>query len=444
MKKPIILIVNPRNCYDFTKFMHAHQVEIVKAPNPSKALDFLNKHNRVLLIAGGNSQQFKLFREITRQQPEFQPVLIYQNGDFTTPPVMVNSAAISKIEAPEYRRLIKELLGYFPSLQNGNSGPSSASFIGEERLVGKSAVIQMLRTRLPQIAAADCVVLITGETGTGKELAAKLIHQNSPRRKGPLVCVNCAALPETLLESELFGYERGAFTGATVQRPGKFELAGGGVLFLDEIGEMSLSAQSKVLRVLDSQEFFRLGGTKPVKFNARIITATNQNLEELVAAKKFRADLYYRLNVARLHLPPLHERREDIPLLLKHYIDYFNRQYNRNVKIFSEEVLSCLIQYDWPGNVRELRNLCEAIFINLPPQTIRLRDLPELYRKKMEKIATYSRCERDRLLSALFTTNWNVSQAATRLKWSRMTVYRKMEKYRIARPEGRNKEKLPV
>ena len=298
-------------------------------------------------------------------------------------------------------------------------------------MVGESPSIREIKKRLIRIAAADSTVLITGETGTGKQVAADLIHRTSPRHRYPFVCVDCAAFPDTLLESELFGYERGAFTGAVISRPGKFELAGNGTVLLDEIGDMKPYAQAKILRAIETREIYRLGGTRRIPLGARFIAATNQDLEGLAEKGDFRKDLYYRLNVTRVHMPALRERKEDIPHLIEHCIQELNRRFDREVKGLSPRALSALFQYDWPGNVRELKNLLEATFVNLPARHIAFIDLPQSVENVLAQAQHLPQSEKDRLWSALFATNWNKSKAAQRLHWSRMTLYRKMAKYRI-------------
>jgi transcriptional regulator with PAS, ATPase and Fis domain len=312
-----------------------------------------------------------------------------------------------------------------------HNSPPVSGFNGDQPMLGQSQLMQHLREQLLKVASTDSTVLITGETGTGKELTADLIHRNSPRQKKPFICVNCAALPESLLESELFGYEKGAFTGATTLKQGEFELAEGGTIFLDEIGDMSPHAQSKILRAIERKEVSHLGGKKSINLDIRIIAATNQELERLVAEGTFRQDLYYRLNVARIHLPPLRDRKEDIPHLLEHYVQELNQRFEMNVEGFTEEALTCLLHYGWPGNVRELKNLLEATFINLPSRMIKFTDLPEAFQRQLKETETLPQNERDRMLFALFATNWNKSKAAQKLHWSRMTLYRKMAKYHI-------------
>jgi DNA-binding NtrC family response regulator len=302
---------------------------------------------------------------------------------------------------------------------------------GECELVGNSREIQELRDYLLKVASSDSIVLITGETGTGKELTADYIHAHSRRGNMPLIRINSSAMPEQLVESELFGYEKGAFTGAVTAKPGKFEQANGGTLFLDEIGEMSSFAQAKILRILESGRVHRLGGSVATDIDVRIIAATNQNLEELVGQGRFRKDLFFRLNVARVHLPPLRERREDIPVLLCKFVKDFNALFGLQTKGFSEKAWFSLLKYDWPGNIRELRNVLEATFINGPSGTITFRDLPKPFQQMFYGGDFRPKSERDQVLSALFAANWNKSKAAEKLNWSRMTLYRKMAKHQI-------------
>lgn len=298
-------------------------------------------------------------------------------------------------------------------------------------LIGESRSMRSIKDFLPKVAATDCNVLVTGETGTGKEQVVRLIHEYSPRHDKPLMCVNCAALPDSLLESELFGYEKGAFTGAGSAYAGKLRGAEGGTVFFDEIGDMSPYAQAKILRAIESREIHHLGGTKSIPLDIRIVAATNQNLDCLVAEHRFRSDLYYRLNVARIHLPPLRDRKEDIPLLADYYIGRLNERFGRRIEGLSVEALFCLLCYQWPGNVRELKNLLEAIFIDPPLNRISLSDLPEHLQSTSAAKKPPAQNERELLLSALFSTRWNKSQAARKLHWSRMTLYRKMAKYHI-------------
>ncbi|MCX7913369.1 MAG: sigma-54 dependent transcriptional regulator [Thermodesulfovibrionales bacterium] len=328
-------------------------------------------------------------------------------------------------------------------------------------LIGDSQKMQAIFEMIEKIADTDSTVLITGESGTGKELIAKTIHFNSSRCKNPFVPINCAAIPKDLLESELFGHEKGAFTGAIHTRMGRFELAQGGTLFLDEIGELDPSLQVKLLRVLQQKEFERVGGLKTIKVDVRIIAATNKDLEKAVKESKFREDLFYRLNVIPIHLPPLRERIEDIPLLLEHFINHFCKKRNRKPFTLTPEALKCLLRYDWKGNVRELENLIERLSILVNTDTITITDLPERFhllgdveRKYQEHESTslnYIRgiqipedgcnlnkiihdLERNLILNALSKSGGVKSKAATLLGLNRTTLIEKMKKMGIDKP----------
>ena len=243
-------------------------------------------------------------------------------------------------------------------------------------IFGESAAIQEVLVKIEQIAPVSSTVLIQGESGTGKELVAKAIHDLSPRRGKPFIAVNCAALPETLLESELFGHEKGAFTGAAERRLGRFELADTGTIFLDEIGEIPSTVQVKLLRVLEARSFFRVGGVQPIKVDVRVVAATNRALKDRVARGEFRDDLFYRLNVLSIYLPPLRERREDVPLLIKRFVREFTAQHERNFPGIATDAMERLVQAPWPGNVRQLRNLIESMVVLAPRDEIRASDIP--------------------------------------------------------------------
>jgi transcriptional regulator with PAS, ATPase and Fis domain len=313
-------------------------------------------------------------------------------------------------------------------------------------IIGNSIAIWKIKTYLRKVALTDSHVLITGETGTGKELAAQYIHQQSTRRTKPLLFINCAALPDGLLESELFGYERGAFTGATSSYSGKLKLADGGTVLFDEIGDMSPYAQAKILRVIETKEVYPLGGRRSVPLDIRIIAATNRDLDQRMANNEFRDDLYFRLNVARIHLPPLRERRDDIPLLIDHFVQKFSTRFGRWIEGFSKEAMDTLLRYQWPGNIRELMNVIERLFIDPPAEKIKVSDLPESMRSAPPARRDTVPQERELLLYTLSQTNWNKSQAAERLHWSRMTIYRKIAKYRIveSHPEATEAAAEPV
>jgi DNA-binding NtrC family response regulator len=314
------------------------------------------------------------------------------------------------------------------------------------RMVGDSEAITRVFDLIRKVADTDSTVLILGESGTGKELIAHAIHYNSSRRDRPLIPVNCAAIPEELLESELFGHERGAFTHAVRTRIGRFELAHGGTIFLDEISEMSPGLQVKILRVLQDRSFERIGGVKTIRVDIRVIAATNQDLEERVRAGKFREDLYYRLNVIPIKVPPLRERPGDIPLLAHHFLEEFSRKKKKPGKRLSPEALALLLRYPWPGNVRELENLMERLVILTEGEELGAADLPGKFRaaspapvagplllppQGLHLTQAVQEFERGLILRALEESNWVKARAAQLLKLNRTTLLEKMKKQNI-------------
>ncbi|OPY77040.1 MAG: Transcriptional regulatory protein ZraR [Syntrophorhabdus sp. PtaU1.Bin058] len=313
-----------------------------------------------------------------------------------------------------------------------------------ENIIGNSFPMQKVFELIEKVADTNATALVTGESGVGKELVARAIHFNSSRRDSPLVVVNCGAIPETLLESELFGYEKGAFTGAANTRFGRFEIAHGGSIFLDEIGDMSMNLQVKLLRVLQERSFERIGGSKTITVDLRIIAATNRSLEDLVGQGKFREDLYYRLNVVPIHIPPLRERRQDIPLLLNYFLERSNRLNNAKIEGFTEESIKALLDYHYPGNVRELQNIVERMAVLKRNGYIDLEDLPEkLYNtesKEVEKTplnmekgydTLVSEFEKTLIMKALQETQGVKSKAAQVLNINRTTLIEKMKRLGI-------------
>jgi DNA-binding NtrC family response regulator len=298
--------------------------------------------------------------------------------------------------------------------------------------VGNSRAMCELRSYIRRIAPSDTNVLITGETGTGKELVAQLIHENSGRRGRPFVCLNSAAIPDSLIESELFGYERGAFTGAQSPYDGKLSAAHRGTAFLDEIGDISPSVQAKILRAIENKSIYRLGSSQSQDLDIRILAATNRDLESAAQQNGFRSDLYFRLNVLRVEIPPLRERVEDLPPLVDHYIHHFNSKFARNITGLRSGVLDFLSTYQWPGNVRELRNLMEAVFVNLPQAAEGVVDLPSEVFRQFSRSVPFQTTERTRLLRVLSASNWNKTDAAKALHCSRMTLYRKLNRYKVS------------
>jgi len=307
-----------------------------------------------------------------------------------------------------------------------------------EDIISRSHRIQNLFAILPNIAESNTTVLIEGESGTGKELFARAIHNVSSRKDKPFIAVNCGALPDTLLESELFGYKAGAFTDAKKDKPGRFALAQGGTLFLDEIGDISTSIQVKLLRVLQDKTFEPVGGISPIKADVRIIAATNKKLDQLVKDDKFRDDLYYRINVMKLELPPLKARREDIPLLIEHFISRFNRLHNKNICCATNEVTAALLAYDYPGNIRELENIIEHCFVLCEGEIIEARHLPSSVRpviktgvKQNSEPATIKQMEIALIKQALERNNGNKTATAKQLGIDKSTLFRKMKTFNI-------------
>jgi len=316
-----------------------------------------------------------------------------------------------------------------------------------EEIIGNSAALRFVLTEVQRVAPTDSTVLVLGETGAGKEVIAEAIRKTSARRDRPFIKVNCAAIPFDLLESELFGYEKGAFTGAFAQKVGRFEMADTGTLFLDEIGDIPLALQPKLLRVLQEKEFERLGSGKTHRINVRMVAATHRNLEEMVARKQFRSDLYYRLNVFPIMLPPLRERREDIALLVLHFVEGFSRRMGKQISSIPRETLDAFISYSWPGNVRELQNLIErAVILSdngvlanpfSPLDANLLRENPSVVVLRSAQESTFWDSQRTVILRALDASGWIVGGlrgAAARLGLKRTTLISKMRKLGISRP----------
>ena len=317
----------------------------------------------------------------------------------------------------------------------------------EHELIGATAVMEALREQIMRVAPTNASVLVNGANGTGKELVARSVHYYSQRSEKPFVAINCAAIPEALIESELFGHEKGAFTGALAQKKGKFDLADGGTLFLDEIGDMSLATQAKVLRIIQERCFERVGGTRLVTVDVRIIAATNKDLDEEIRQGSFREDLYYRLNVVPFKVPALRERSDDIPMLVQHFGNVFYRKEGREPKTFLPDALEMLKRYHWPGNVRELRNIVERILIMVPGRTVSRDDIPELLEGYDEPRGTLNELdgaltlstlreareefEREFIAQKLEENDWNISRTAEIIELERSNLHRKIKSYGI-------------
>jgi two-component system response regulator AtoC len=355
--------------------------------------------------------------------------------DYITKPFELDRITHTVKRVLEYQDLVAEV---------GVLRDEISSLVQTERIVGNSPAMQEVYKTIGKVAKADATVLITGESGTGKELVAEALHYNSNRRSGPLVKVSCAALPETLLEAELFGHEKGSFTGAMTQRRGRFEMADKGTIFLDEIGEMSLATQTKLLRVLQERKIERIGSNLPIKTDIRIIVATNKDLQKQVEQNKFRDDLYYRLNVININMPPLRERKEDIPSLVEHFLAKHRYSATAQPAAISEEALRRLMEYDWPGNVRELENVVERAVVLSRGQIITSRELPfgehegaEGEEEGADEVPgdrsffkkSVAQFEKDLIMKALRDAAGNRSKAAEMLGIYRRLLYAKIKEY---------------
>jgi two-component system nitrogen regulation response regulator NtrX len=384
---------------------------------------------------------------LRERQVDAQVVLISGHGNIESAVRAIKMGAFDFVEKP--LSLEKTVLVVSNALKQrrleAENRALRARVDRHETMVGESYSMRQLREQVAMAAPTNGRVLIYGENGTGKELVARTIHALSRRRTGTFVEVNCAAIPEELIESELFGHVRGAFTGAVADRRGKFEVADGGTIFLDEIGDMSLKTQAKVLRVLQEQTMEPVGGTTRIKVDARVVAATNKELQAEIRAGRFREDLYFRLNVIPIFVPPLRDRQEDIPLLADHFMAQLAREYGRRAKSFTTGARAALQRYPWPGNVRELRNVIERLIIMVPGEAISPADLsfldptalaqPEIGAAPVERITLHEareRFERDLILRTLAEQQGNMSRTAEVLGVERSNLYRKMKAFGIA------------
>ncbi|OIP65189.1 MAG: DNA-binding response regulator [Nitrospirae bacterium CG_4_9_14_3_um_filter_53_35] len=428
--------------------------EVVTAQDGEEALSILKESSFDLVLTDLNMPKInglELIRRIQQVDPVLMTIVLTGCGtidnavaamkagayDYTTKPFKIDELILTVKRALEYRTLktqnknLKRLVGEASSFRN---------------IIGDSEGMQRVESLIHKVSDADTTVLIQGESGTGKELVARAIHFNSPRADAPLIPINCAAIPRDLLESELFGHVKGAFTGAALSRIGRFELADKGTLFLDEIGEMPPELQVKILRVLQEQQFERVGGTKTIQINVRIIAATNKDLEKEIKRGMFREDLYYRLNVIPIHIPPLRDRISDIPLLIRHFLNRFNHERNRNLKGFTKEALQCLESYAWPGNVRELENLVERMIILCEGEWVCIEDIPEKFHAPMKLQSIRSvdfpeqgialneaveSFENELIIKALKQAGGVKSKAAKLLNLNRTTLLEKIKKKKL-------------
>jgi two-component system, NtrC family, nitrogen regulation response regulator NtrX len=392
----------------------------------------------------------ELLGKLRERVPGLQAVMISGHGTIDTAVEATRRGAYDFLEKPlDTDRLLLTLRN---ALEVKGLSDSVAALRSEvesrHEIVGSSFQIRQVLDRIERVAPTDSRVLITGENGTGKELVARALHRLSPRREQAFVEVNCAAIPSELIESELFGHMKGSFTGAVQDRSGKFEQADRGTLFLDEVGDMSAATQAKVLRALEEGYVTRVGGQKPRKVDVRVVAATNKNLEEEIEAGRFREDLFYRLNVVPIHLPPLRERREDIPMLIRHFAQRMAERDGLPVREFTSEAVEALQTLDWPGNVRELRNTVERLLILAPGDKVSEADVrtlvadgagPSGLGAELLSAGTFSEfkdvAERSFLLQKLREHDWNVSETARVLEMPRSNLYKKIEKHGLERED---------
>lgn len=458
-----ILIVDdePAILTSLSKILEDEGYQIAMAKSGQEALKMLGADPPDLMMLDiwmPELDGIETLKRAREQAPQVQVVMMSGHGNIETAVKAIKLGAYDFIEKPlsleNVTLRVRHALDQ-RRLQEENKTLRS-KVARQSELVGTSPAMQKLRALIKTAGPANARVLIGGENGTGKELVARAIHQHSPRVDKPFVAVNCAAIPETLIESELLGHEKGSFTGATTQKRGQFEQADGGTLFLDEIGDMSLSTQAKVLRVLQEQQFTRVGGTKVIKVDVRVIAASNKDLQAEIKKGNFRDDLYYRLNVVPIEVPPLRERREDIPLLVKHFLKTHSEEQKVKPKDITAEALVALEQYDWPGNIRELSNLIERLMIMVPSETIDPSHIGLLLQshstasggsatapsplatKNFDSLKDARNAfEREYISRKLREHNWNVSRTADDLKIERSHLHRKIKLLNVElRPEN--------
>jgi two-component system nitrogen regulation response regulator GlnG len=465
--------------YSFQRIFDSPEIELTTASSGEEGLKLIPKVKPDLVLMDirmGGINGLETLRRIRQMDSKLLVILMTAYGTTQTAIEAMKLGAYDYLLKPfdvvKLKEIVnnalkaaqdmRQIVSYQPLLESEDY---------EAGIVGRSEVMQQVFKMIGQVAATDATALITGESGTGKELVARAIYHHSNRNTQPFLAVNCAAIPEQLLESELFGHERGAFTGATLQRIGKFEQCNGGTIFLDEIGDMTPATQTKILRVLQSGTFERVGGNTPIKVDVRIIAATNKPLEEAVAARQFREDLFYRLNVVRLHVPPLRERREDVRLLVNYFLKKFARDQETAPKSISSGVIKALEQYHWPGNVRELENVVRRALVVAKGDAILMSDLPPeivgatpsatitvpaspaatttgdaggndvislarrlfQWARKDPKLKLIPAVERELVLQALKETSGNQVQAAKLLGITRATLRKRIEKFGIQR-----------
>jgi DNA-binding NtrC family response regulator len=424
------------------KWFREEGYEVSVAESASEALTLLaaQKPDVALLdIKMRGTDGIELQRRIHEIDPEITVIMMTGYASVETAVAALKNGAYDYVTKPldpdEIAHLVKKALAHKHAEQeNALLREKVAEVAQPEEMVGQGAAMRKVFNAIETVGPTDATVLITGESGTGKELVARAIHHASPRRFHPLVVIHCGALTETLLESELFGHEKGAFTGAQYRKKGKFEIAEGGTVFLDEIGDISLKTQTDLLRVLQEREIVRVGGNQPIKVDFRCVAATNRDLEKLIEEGKFRPDMFYRLNVFRIEVPPLRERREDIPLLVNHFVRKFSLQMNKKINRVAPAAMNLLQQQPWTGNVRELENAVERAMVVSQEPEIREQDFVFKAASSNGTPQSLEEMEKVHILRVLESCNWNQSRAAEVLEIDRVTLHHKLKKYGWSRP----------
>ena len=452
-KKKILVVDDEKGIRDSLSLIFKTNFDVKTAEDGEECLELLKSYTPDIILLDVMMPRLNgidTLRAIRKQFPKLPVIMLTASSTVSDAVESMKLGANDYLNKPFDVSALTDLIINMLSLGKEEKGAEYTSQMKVEAdfgpIIGQSKLMQAVFQKVKQVAARDTTVLITGESGTGKELIARQIHENSPRKNAPFIAINCAAIPETLIESELFGHEKGAFTSAVEQRIGHFELADGGTIFLDEIGELNLAVQVKLLRFLQEHEFYRIGRTKPISVDVRIVAATNRKLEELTKEKKFREDLYYRINVINVELPPLRDRFDDIPRLINAFINKYSPSYSNRVLTFDEGAMERMVEYPWPGNVRELENDDESLLALAPNDTIREEDLPP----KLKQVHTIQETtpnvfegslnfhdaekvfEAEMIIKALKKTNWVQTRAADLLGISRRILKYKMDKLGIS------------
>ncbi len=420
-----------------SKWLREEGYEVGTAENATEALKQLVAQRWDLALVDirmPGTDGIELQKRLHQIDPDLIVIIITGYASVETAVQALKQGAYDYVTKPfdpdDIAHLIRNAIGHRRAARESlRLQETLAEVIPPVELVGNSAPMRAVLEAIETVAPTDATVLITGESGTGKELVARAIHRLSPRRFHPFVVIHCGALPETLLESELFGHEKGAFTGAQYRRKGKFEIADGGTVFLDEIGDISLKTQTDLLRVLQDHQITRIGSTQPIQVDFRCIAATHRNLEQLIAEGSFRPDLYYRLNVFRIELPPLRQRPDDIPLLVEHFVRKFSQQMNKPIVRVAPEAMALLQAHPWPGNVRELENAVERAMVVAQGPELRVQDFTLKLQDSEREPQTLEEVERAHILKVLEECGGNQTRAAQILDIDRVTLHNKLKRY---------------